>query len=448
MNQERLTPDLKRSLEIAVDSARARHNIFVDMEHLLLSSLSNDFVKGAIENTQFNAENLAQAVTNELSIIREKPLKLQEIKGLTQDAQHAIERAAGIARTMGLQSVNSGHLLLSILMEPSPFLEDIINRQPHLNKTAIQVAVQQFSSNPPKNFKESGTSSKWKYDRFFGGSTKSQQPRVQFTEVPAQRSKQPQENFSTQNQIMIGLGIIAAVIYGAFVAPTATIAVVIIMGGWIVSLVLHEFSHALVAYWGGDHGVVERGYLTLNPFKYTHPFLSIVLPLFFLAIGGIGLPGGAVYIDHSRLKNKYWSSLVSAAGPMATGICLIVFSAPFWSGYVTLDRYFEAQTQWGSLAFLVFLQAIAILLNLIPLPPLDGFGIIEPFLPDDISRQLRSLGSIGFLLIILMLWIPDTGSGFNPGTQLFTEAENITYNIGGVTPGMPADGYEAFRFWD
>ncbi|BBD63966.1 peptidase, M50 family protein [Nostoc commune NIES-4072] len=60
--------------------------------------------------------------------------------------------------------------------------------------------------------------------------------------------------------------------------------------GWILSLCLHEFGHALIAYWGGDTSVKDKGYLTLNPLKYTEPSLSLVLPLFFLLIGSIALP--------------------------------------------------------------------------------------------------------------------------------------------------------------
>ena len=51
-----------------------------------------------------------------------------------------------------------------------------------------------------------------------------------------------------------------------------------VVAGWLVSLCLHEYAHALTAYRGGDHGVAGRGYLTLNPLKYAHPLLSIVLP--------------------------------------------------------------------------------------------------------------------------------------------------------------------------
>src|SRR5690242_1572140 len=52
-----------------------------------------------------------------------------------------------------------------------------------------------------------------------------------------------------------------------------------VIAGWLVSLSLHEFSHALLAYRAGDRSVAGRGYLTLNPLKYTHPLLSIALPV-------------------------------------------------------------------------------------------------------------------------------------------------------------------------
>ena len=56
----------------------------------------------------------------------------------------------------------------------------------------------------------------------------------------------------------------------------------VVLIGWIFSLSLHEFAHALVAYYGGDTSVRDKGYLTFNPLKYTHPLYSIALPLLFL----------------------------------------------------------------------------------------------------------------------------------------------------------------------
>src|SRR5512145_2144288 len=98
----------------------------------------------------------------------------------------------------------------------------------------------------------------------------------------------------------------------------------IVFFGWIFSLCLHEFSHALVAYLGGNYTVREKGYLTFNPLKYTHPLYSLVLPLLFLVMGGIGLPGGAVYIETWRLRSRAWRSIVALAGPMANLLVGIV----------------------------------------------------------------------------------------------------------------------------
>src|SRR5574342_1062426 len=98
----------------------------------------------------------------------------------------------------------------------------------------------------------------------------------------------------------------------------------IVLFGWIFSLCLHEFSHALVAYLGGDYTVREKGYLTFNPLKYTHPVYSLLLPLLFLAMGGIGLPGGAVYIERHRLRGPRWETAVSLAGPAMNALVAIV----------------------------------------------------------------------------------------------------------------------------
>jgi len=81
--------------------------------------------------------------------------------------------------------------------------------------------------------------------------------------------------------------------------------------GWLVSLSLHEFGHALVAYLGGDESVADKGYLTLDPLKYTHPVLSILFPIIFLLMGGIPLPGGAVYINTHAIRSRTMISLTS-----------------------------------------------------------------------------------------------------------------------------------------
>src|SRR5262249_31347327 len=67
-----------------------------------------------------------------------------------------------------------------------------------------------------------------------------------------------------------------------------------VLTGFLISLCLHEFGHAFVAYHCGDTTVGEKGYLTLNPLLYTDVQYSILFPILIMAIGGVGLPGGAV----------------------------------------------------------------------------------------------------------------------------------------------------------
>src|SRR4051812_26889251 len=89
---------------------------------------------------------------------------------------------------------------------------------------------------------------------------------------------------------------------------------VFVVAGWLVSLSLRGDGPALVAYLRGARSVAERGYLTLNVLKYTHPILSVVLPVVFLLIGGIGLPGGAVWIDRHAVRGRLAHTMISLVG--------------------------------------------------------------------------------------------------------------------------------------
>ena len=203
---------------------------------------------------------------------------------------------------------------------------------------------------------------------------------------------------------------------------------VIIFFGWIFSLCLHEFSHALVAYYGGDYTVKEKGYLTFNPLKYTHPFLSIILPLLILMMGGIGLPGGAVYIETWRIRNRYWLSAMSLAGPTANVLVAFVLAI--------LLRVLPVSTSniWPGLSFLLVLQVWAVLFNLIPLPPLDGYGVIAPFLNPAIQYQMERIRAYAIWILILALWyIPLVGS-------FFWLVVNLISSLLGVDLGLAAQG--------
>jgi Zn-dependent protease len=207
---------------------------------------------------------------------------------------------------------------------------------------------------------------------------------------------------------------------------------------WTFSLCLHEAGHALVAYWGGDHSVKEKGYLTLNPLKYTDPVLSLVYPLLFLALGGIGLPGGCVYIDHSRLKSRAWESLVSLAGPTANALVALVLALLFWSGLVPLrpDNPLAA-----ACSFLLALQVCAVLFNLLPIPPLDGYGILAPWLDERTRDQADAFGRYGLWVVFLLFWyVPSVSEVF--WNLVWTVTDGL-----GVPSELAWQGLQDFKFW-
>ena len=273
---------------------------------------------------------------------------------------------------------------------------------------------------------------------------------AQLAEVPPTKAKPPKVERSLQKSrfpvtlspIFIGLVAITAIsgylAYNDLGNSSRTI-FLFVTGGWLISLALHEFGHALVGFWGGDHTVVDKGYLTLNPLKYTHPLLSIGLPMLFLILGGIGLPGGAVYINRLMIRKRFMHSLVSAAGPIATLSFAILLLIPFFLGL----HHDPTRTDfWAGMAFLVLLQFIALAINLIPLPGLDGFGIIEPFLPDSVVQGANSIRQWSFILLYFFLV-----SG-NPATRAFWDMiyapllwidRNIVF--------LSQLGFDLYRFW-
>ena len=210
----------------------------------------------------------------------------------------------------------------------------------------------------------------------------------------------------------------------------------IVFFGWIFSLCLHEFSHALVAYLGGDYTVREKGYLTFNPLRYTHPLFSIVLPLLFLVMGGIGLPGGAVYIERRFIRSRFMLSLMSLAGPMANLLVAIVL------GFILRFSSSIDPSLLPGLSFLLVLQISAVLFNLIPLPPFDGYNAIEPFLHPAIQKQVDCFRDVAVWIILLMFWFVPAVAGMFWGTVFFVST------FLGVDWGLVISGLDRFRFWE
>jgi Zn-dependent protease len=212
--------------------------------------------------------------------------------------------------------------------------------------------------------------------------------------------------------------------------------IVFVVAGWLVSLSLHEYGHALVAYLRGDRSVAERGYLTLNVLKYTHPVLSVVLPVVFLLIGGIGLPGGAVWIDRHAVRGRLAQTMISLVGPAVNLVFAIALAIPFVVG-VDIGAHLVF---WSGVAFLGFLQVTATLLNLTPLPGVDGGNAVRPWLVPQWQRGFDLVAPYGLILIFVLLFQPVANGIFF----------NVVYAISdglGMPPGLAGLGQSLFQFW-
>lgn len=478
-----MTDDLLTSLELARKEAARRHTPYVDTEHLLLGLLGNDTgsmprflsAKGTAPG------DLYDHVADQLGMARAELIML---RGVSRDAQDALTRAATQAQAMGHTAIDSGHLLLSLLGSNNTLVKEAL-AQADLEPDLLREYLDARTLRPSGGAIESPLLALMGVNK-----AKASGPGTPLRGGRATRRKQEQrpvivirrgvsQDDSRRNLrlILIALGLL--VVYLLAVLPfNVTFTFIFVLVGWVFSLTLHEFSHALVAYWGGDYTVKDKGYLTFNPLKYTHPALSIFMPLLFLALGGIGLPGGAVYIERHRLRSEWWGAAVSAAGPASNFLFAVLLAIPFVTGLVDTDviannlafaenredimarnpnmseddfraifgveedSIWENSTLWSAWALLIMLQVTAVIFNLIPVPPLDGFGIVEPFLDQRTRMQMLQIGSLGLLLVIFALWFID------PLNHAFWDF------IYGVTDGLNISRYvievalfERFMFW-
>lgn len=221
-----------------------------------------------------------------------------------------------------------------------------------------------------------------------------------------------------------------------------------VIGGWVMSVCFHEFAHAYAAYRAGDRSVEARGYLTLNPFKYTHPALSILFPLVAIISGGFALPGGAVYLHPQAFRTKAQRSLAAAVGPLTNVVFALVLiqlaesQIAVENGTIFLGADSTGHLRfWTGVAFLGLLQLTAAVLNLLPVPGLDGYGIIEPYLAPETVRAGEKIKPWGLLIVIaLLLWA-------DPVRNTFFDLVDAIYRGFGGTELFPAIGHEFFRWW-
>ena len=242
---------------------------------------------------------------------------------------------------------------------------------------------------------------------------------------------------------LVGAGILAVwLALGAALIvvprPPHVLTFAFVMVGWLLAVMAHEFAHAFVGWRAGDHTVKAKGYLDFDPRRYGSWQTTLFIPLAALALGGVGFPGGAVYLRRDLMRSRAWRSAAALAGPTATLVIFLALAAvlDLWAGFGVAggDLY-------PALSMLAFLQAMALILNLLPIPGLDGFNAIRPFLPRSWGPGIRKAEGLSMVALLVLVFVVPGGSAV-----LFRAAARLSLAVG-LQPEMLDAGWKAFHFW-
>ncbi len=210
------------------------------------------------------------------------------------------------------------------------------------------------------------------------------------------------------------------------------LSVVVEIAVLLIAVSAHESAHGWVAERFGDTTARDLGRITLNPLKHIDLFGSLVVPAM-LAISGMPVFGWAkpVPVKPLRLRDPRRAMMrVSVAGPAANlllavgaliGLRVLRVVAPgvpqLVLGALTSETLFAGGLLGLVVTILTFTLIINVILavfNMVPIPPLDGAGIVEGLLPPRMADSYRRLGRFGFLIVLGLLWLGAFDLVFRP----------------------------------
>jgi len=182
----------------------------------------------------------------------------------------------------------------------------------------------------------------------------------------------------------------------------------------IFAITVHEAAHGYAAKYFGDMTAFNAGRISLNPLKHIDPFGTILLPALTIMLGGI-LFGWAkpVPVDFRRLRNPKKDMLwVAAAGP-ASNFVMAIFWALVMKFSVSAPEAFVLPLALMAKAG-VSINIVLMVLNLLPLPPLDGGRIAVSLLPLNLARPFAQIERYGFIILIVLLFTGVLGRVLDP----------------------------------
>jgi len=194
----------------------------------------------------------------------------------------------------------------------------------------------------------------------------------------------------------------------------------------VVGITFHEFSHAFVADQLGDRRHRALGRISLNPAAHIEPVGAI-----FFVLAGFGW-GRPVPVNIYALRpGRIGMAYVAAAGPIANlvvaGLFAILFRLADIAGLGVIGGGFV----WLMLYSVVFFNILLGVFNLLPIPPLDGYNLVMPFLPPRTAFTVQRYAQYG-MVVLLLLVVLSYGGGFSPLGWLVDGADGISRVLTGV----------------
>ncbi|MGH2717363.1 MAG: site-2 protease family protein [Actinomycetota bacterium] len=169
----------------------------------------------------------------------------------------------------------------------------------------------------------------------------------------------------------------------------------------VVAITIHEFGHAVAAQVEGDPTARLEGRLSLNPAAHLDPFGALMIVLV-----GFGW-GKPVPIQTANMRSRrFGAAIVGAAGPITNAILAVATAIIARATNLALEPGFGGGggitlTERLASAF-IYLNIILFLLNLIPVPPLDGSRVVSALLPPDKQKYIYFMDRWGFLLLLIL----------------------------------------------
>ncbi len=189
----------------------------------------------------------------------------------------------------------------------------------------------------------------------------------------------------------------------------------------ILAITVHEAAHGYAAKYFGDLTAEKLGRITLNPLKHIDLVGTIILPALTVMLGGI-LFGWAkpVPVNFGNLRNPKKDMLwVAAAGPASNLVMAILWALILNYSKIAPDSaaYFLSQMSWAG----IMINLVLMVLNLLPLPPLDGGRIAVSLLPHDLAVQFSKLEQYGFIILVVLLFTGILGKIISPIIGFFAQ---------------------------